>query len=162
LNPCPCGFRNDPRRECHCTLPQIEKYMAKISGPLLDRIDIHIEVPAVPYKELSAERSGTSSGVMRESVVAAREIQTRRFTGSRTRYNAHMSSRQIRQYCKLNDECQESLKTSVNDLGLSARAHDKVLRVARTIADLDRSDTIQLQHLNEAINYRMLDRQMWT
>jgi magnesium chelatase family protein len=99
---------------------------------------------------------------MRESVVAAREIQTRRFTGSRTRYNAHMSSRQIRQYCKLNDECQESLKTSVNDLGLSARAHDKVLRVARTIADLDRSDTIQLQHLNEAINYRMLDRQMWT
>jgi magnesium chelatase family protein len=162
LNPCPCGFKNDPRRECHCTLPQVERYMAKISGPLLDRIDIHIEVPAVPFQELSAERSGTSSGVMREDVVAAREIQARRFTGSRTRYNAHMSSRQIRQFCKLNAECQESLKTSVNDLGLSARAHDKVLRVARTIADLDKSDSIQLQHLNEAINYRMLDRQMWT
>jgi magnesium chelatase family protein len=162
LNPCPCGFKNDPRRECHCTVPQIEKYMAKISGPLLDRIDIHIEVPAVPFKELSAERSGTSSGQMREQVVAAREFQTRRFTGSRTRYNGHMSSRQIRQFCKLNDACQESLRTSVNDLGLSARAHDKVLRVARTIADLDRSDTIQLPHLNEAINYRMLDRQMWT
>jgi magnesium chelatase family protein len=162
LNPCPCGFRNDPRRECHCSIPQIEKYMAKISGPLLDRIDIHIEVPAVPFKELSAERAGTSSGGMRESVVAARELQTRRFTGSRTRYNAHMSSRQIRQFCKLNDACQEALKSSVNDLGLSARAHDKVLRVARTIADLDRSDAIELPHLNEAINYRMLDRQMWT
>jgi magnesium chelatase family protein len=162
LNPCPCGFKNDPRRDCHCTVPQIEKYMAKISGPLLDRIDIHIEVPAVPFKELSAERSGTSSGQMREHVIAARELQTRRFTGSRTRYNGHMSSRQIRQFCKLNDACQESLRTSVNDLGLSARAHDKVLRVARTIADLERSDTIQLPHLNEAINYRMLDRQMWT
>jgi magnesium chelatase family protein len=162
LNPCPCGFKNDPRRECHCTVPQIEKYMAKISGPLLDRIDIHIEVPAVPFKELSADRAGTSSGQMREQVVAAREHQTRRFIGSRARYNGHMSSRQIRQFCKLNDECQESLRTSVNDLGLSARAHDKVLRVARTIADLDRSDTIQLSHLNEAINYRMLDRQMWT
>lgn len=162
LNPCPCGFRNDPRRDCHCTIPQVEKYMAKISGPLLDRIDMHIEVPAVPFQELSAERSGTSSSVMRESVVVAREVQARRFTGSRTRYNAHMSSRQIRQFCRLDGPCQEALKTSVNDLGLSARAHDKVLRVARTIADLDKSDTIQLQHLNEAINYRMLDRQMWT
>jgi magnesium chelatase family protein len=162
LNPCPCGFKNDPRRECHCTVPQIERYMAKISGPLLDRIDIHIEVPAVPFKELSAERAGTSSGVMREAVVAARELQARRFTGSRSRYNGHMSSRQIRQFCKLNDECQESLRTSVNEMGLSARAHDKVLRVARTIADLDKSDSIQLHHLNEAINYRMLDRQMWT
>ncbi len=162
LNPCPCGFRNDPRRDCHCTIPQIEKYMAKISGPLLDRIDMHIEVPAVPFQELSAERSGTTSSVMREAVMIAREVQVRRFTGSRTRYNAHMSSRQIRQFCRLDGPCQETLKTSVNDLGLSARAHDKVLRVARTIADLDKSETIQLPHLNEAINYRMLDRQMWT
>jgi magnesium chelatase family protein len=162
LNPCPCGFRNDPRRDCHCTVPQIEKYMAKISGPLLDRIDIHIEVPAVPFKELSAERSGTSSSQMREQVMAARELQCRRFTGSRTRTNAHMASRQIRQFCRLNEDCQEALRSSVNDLGLSARAHDKVLRVARTIADMDRSDAIQLPHLNEAINYRMLDRQMWT
>jgi magnesium chelatase family protein len=162
LNPCPCGFRNDPRRECHCTVPQVEKYMAKISGPLLDRIDIHIEVPAVPFKELSADRAGTSSSQMRELVVGAREIQARRFTGSKARYNGHMSSRQIRQFCRLNDECQEALRTSVNDLGLSARAHDKVLRVARTIADLDKSENIQLPHLHEAINYRMLDRQMWT
>lgn len=162
LNPCPCGFRNDPRRECHCTIPQIERYMAKISGPLLDRIDLHIEVPAVPYKELSAERAGTTSGQMRESVIAARQVQTRRFTGSRTRTNAHMSSRQIRQYCKLTEDCQEALKNSVNDLGLSARAHDKVLRVSRTIADLAGSPEIQLPHIQEAINYRMLDRQMWT
>ncbi|MDX1945570.1 MAG: YifB family Mg chelatase-like AAA ATPase [Pirellulaceae bacterium] len=162
LNPCPCGFRNDPRRECHCTIPQIEKYMAKISGPLLDRIDIHIEVPAVPYKELSAERAGTTSATMRAEVVAARQAQAGRFAGSRTRYNGQMSSRQIRQFCKLSESCQELLRASVNDLGLSARAHDKVLRVARTIADLDKSESIQESHLNEAINYRMLDRQMWT
>jgi magnesium chelatase family protein len=162
LNPCPCGYRNDPRRECHCTIPQIERYMAKISGPLLDRIDIHIEVPAVPYKELSDDRAGTSTSQMREYVVQAREIQAQRFANSRTRYNGQMTSRQIRQFCRLSDDCQEMLRASVNDLGLSARAHDKVLRVSRTIADLDKSEHIQQQHLSEAINYRMLDRQMWT
>src|SRR3954464_2777781 len=162
LNPCPCGYRNDPRRECHCTVPQIERYMAKISGPLLDRIDLHIEVPAVPFKELSDDRAGTSSASMREQVVAARAIQTESFANSRTRYNGQMTSRQIRQFCRLTDDCQETLRNSVNDLGLSARAHDKVLRVSRTIADLDNSEHIQASHLNEAINYRMLDRQMWT
>jgi magnesium chelatase family protein len=162
LNPCPCGYRNDPRRDCHCSTPQIEKYMSKISGPLLDRIDIHIEVPAVPFKELSAERGGTSSQDMRDLVVAARAIQSQRFTGSRTRYNAQMSSRQIRTFCKLTEDCQNLLRDSVNNLGLSARAHDKVLRVARTIADLDNSESITANHINEAINYRMLDRQMWT
>ncbi len=162
LNPCPCGYRNDPRRDCHCSTPQIEKYMSKISGPLLDRIDIHIEVPAVPFKELSAERGGTSSEDMRGLVVAARAIQAQRFAGSRTRYNAQMSSRQIRNFCKLTEECQNLLRDSVNNLGLSARAHDKVLRVARTIADLDNSESITAGHINEAINYRMLDRQMWT
>ena len=162
LNPCPCGYRNDPRRDCHCTVPVIERYMAKISGPLLDRIDIHIEVPAVPFKELSADRGGTSSTEMREQVLAAREIQARRFATSRVRYNAQMSSRQIRQFCKLSDECQNLLKDSVNEMGLSARAHDKILRVARTIADMDLSEQIAARHINEAINYRMLDRQMWT
>ncbi len=162
LNPCPCGYRNDPRRDCHCTVPQIERYMGKISGPLLDRIDLHLEVPAVPFKELSAERGGTSSEEMRRQVVAARAKQTERFAGSRTRYNAQMSSRQIRVFCKLSEECQSLLKESVNNLGLSARAHDKVLRVARTIADLDNSPEITAPHINEAINYRMLDRQMWT
>lgn len=162
LNPCPCGYRNDPRRQCHCTVPQIERYMGKISGPLLDRIDIHIEVPAVAFKELSSDRSGTSSTEMRELVVLARRAQAERFHGSRVRYNAQMSSRQIRTFCKLNDACQELLKASVNDLGLSARAHDKVLRVARTIADLDQSTNIEIPHIQEAINYRMLDRQIWT
>jgi magnesium chelatase family protein len=162
LNPCPCGYRNDPRRACQCTIPQNEKYLAKISGPLLDRIDIHIEVPAVPFKELSTERSGTTSAQMREQVEGARAIQRARFVKSRTRSNANMSTREIRVHCKLNDECFNLLKASVNEMGLSARAHDKVLRVARTIADLEASETILPAHVNEAVNYRMLDRTMWT
>ncbi|MCO6459270.1 MAG: YifB family Mg chelatase-like AAA ATPase [Pirellulaceae bacterium] len=162
LNPCPCGYRTDPRRDCHCTPPQIEKYMAKISGPLLDRIDIHIEVPAVPFQELSAERQGTSSEQMRELVLRARLRQQQRFHGTRTRHNAQMSSRQIRRYCRPDAESIELLKASVNELGLSARAHDKILRLARTIADLDDSDEICASHVQEAINYRMLDRQIWT
>lgn len=161
LNPCPCGYRNDPRRACNCTVPQIEKYLAKISGPLLDRIDIHIEVPAVPFKELSSGASGTSSQQMREQVEIARVVQQNRFAKSRTRYNANMSTREIRQHCKLDDDCFNLLKASVNELGLSARAHDKVLRVARTIADLDNSPQIQPSHISEAVNYRMLDRQFW-
>lgn len=162
LNPCPCGYRSDPRRDCHCTIPQIERYMAKISGPLLDRIDIHIEVPSVPFKELSADSVGTSSGDMRHQVGEARQRQVARFARSPTRYNAKMSSRQIRHFCRLNDACLELLKASVNEMGLSARAHDKILRVACTIADLEGSDAIQAPHINEAINYRMLDRNLWT
>lgn len=162
LNPCPCGYRSDPRRACQCTPPQIEKYMGKISGPLLDRIDMHIEVPAVAYKELSSERGGTSSAQMREDVVKARATQSSRFGSGRVRYNAQMSTRQIRQFCKLDDACQEMLRASVNDMGLSARAHDKVLRVARTIADMEGSEQICQHHLQEAVNYRLLDRQMWT
>jgi magnesium chelatase family protein len=161
LNPCPCGYRNDPRRACNCTGPQIEKYLAKISGPLLDRIDIHIEVPAVPFKELSSERGGTSSQSMREQVETARARQRQRFLKSRTRYNANMSTREIRQHCKLDESCFNLLKSSVNELGLSARAHDKVLRVARTIADLDGSESVLSPHISEAVNYRMLDRQFW-
>lgn len=162
LNPCPCGYRGDSRRQCHCTVPQIERYMSKISGPLLDRIDIHIEVPAVPFRELSGGTPGTSSGQMREQVVAARVIQAERFRGSRTRYNGDMSHRQTRQFCKLDAEGQNILRAAMSELGLSARAHDKVLRVARTIADLDRSTDVRPSHLNEAINYRMLDRGLWT
>lgn len=162
LNPCPCGYRNDPRRECHCTIPQIERYMAKISGPLLDRIDIHIEVPAVPFRELSAGTPGTSSTQMREQVSAARAAQQTRFAGTRTRLNGQMSHRQIRSHCQLDEAGQNLLRATMTELGLSARAHDKILRVARTIADLDGSERIGQMHLNEAINYRMLDRQMWT
>ena len=162
LNPCPCGYRSDPRRACNCTPPQIEKYMSKISGPLLDRIDIHIEVPAAEYKELASTTPGTSSQSMREQVVAARQIQGRRFADLKTRYNGQMSSRQIREFCRLDAQGSELLKNSVNEMGLSARAHDKVLRVARTIADLDAADNIRYEHILEAINFRMLDRDIWS
>ena len=162
LNPCPCGYRGDSRRSCHCTPPQIERYMSKISGPLLDRIDIHIEVPAVPFRELSGGTPGTSSAEMREQVVIARRSQAARFQGVATRHNADMTHRQTRQFCRLDAEGRNLLKASLTELGLSARAHDKILRTARTIADLDSSETIQPTHLNEAINYRMLDRDFWT
>jgi magnesium chelatase family protein len=162
LNPCPCGYRNDPRRECHCTIPQIERYMAKISGPLLDRIDLHIEVPAVPFKELSGPRDGTTSAMMRERVMAAQRLQQSRFAESKTRQNAQMTTREIRQHCRLTDAGMNHLRSSIQELGLSARAHDKVLRVARTIADLDGSDPIMPEHVNEAVNYRLLDRQFWS
>ena len=135
--------------------------MGKISGPLLDRIDIHVEVPAAEFKELSASAPGTSSEKIREEVLAARKAQAERFAGTKILYNAQMSSQQIRKYCKLTDEGMNLLKVSVNELGLSARAHDKVLRLSRTIADIDCSDNIQYHHLSEAINYRMLDRDAW-
>ena len=128
----------------------------------LDRIDIHIEVPAVPFRELSATTPGTSSAQMRESVVGARAIQTRRFAGSPTRHNGQMTHRQIRAFCKLDDAGTNLLRGTMTELGLSARAHDKILRLARTIADLDTSDSIGPAHISEAINYRMLDRQLWS
>ena len=162
FNPCPCGYRGDSRRNCHCTPPQIDRYMSKISGPLLDRIDIHIEVPAVSFHELSGSAVGTSSTQMHEAVGGARRIQTDRFDGSATRHNADMTHRQTRQFCRLDKEGWNLLKTSMTELGLSARAHDKVLRLARTIADLDATGAIQPMHLSEAINYRMLDRDFWT
>jgi magnesium chelatase family protein len=161
FNPCPCGYRGDPRRECQCSTPQVDRYMGKISGPLLDRIDIHLEVPAVPFRELSATRAGTSSSQMREAVSAARVIQADRFADLHTRCNARMTSRQIREFCPLQAAAAELLRAAVADLGLSARAHDKVLRVARTIADLDGSERIDCAHLSEAINYRVLDRGLW-
>jgi magnesium chelatase family protein len=162
LNPCPCGYRTDPRRSCNCSPPQIERYMSRISGPLLDRIDIHIEVPAVPFNELSNGPPGTSSAEIRTHVQAAREKQIRRFEKSSTRTNAQMSSRQIRQFCTLGKPEVELMRIAVNEMGLSARAHDKILRVARTIADLDDSDGIQSHHVQEAINYRMLDRDIFS
>ncbi|MBM4023661.1 MAG: YifB family Mg chelatase-like AAA ATPase, partial [Planctomycetes bacterium] len=133
LNPCPCGYRGDPRRQCQCTAPHVEKYMGKISGPLLDRIDIHLEVPAVPFRELASKRSGTSSGQLREAVLAARLRQAERFGACGTHSNARMTSRQIREHCRLDQPAAELLRAAVADLGLSARAHDKVLRVARTV-----------------------------
>jgi magnesium chelatase family protein len=162
LNPCPCGYRGDPRRECQCTPPQIDKYMGKVSGPLVDRIDIHLEVPAVPFRELAASRPGTSTAEMRAAVEAARRRQATRFAGAATRCNARMTSRQIRELCRLEPAAAELLRAAVSDLGLSARAHDKVLRVARTVADLDEAESIGCAHVSEAINYRLLDRGLWT
>ena len=129
---------------------------------MLDRIDIHIEVPSVAFKELSGGSSGTSSAEMRAQVADSRRLQTARFQGGKIRHNAHMAHRQVRQFCKLDDECQNLLKAAMSEMGLSARAHDKILRVARTIADLDQSENIKPMHMNEAINYRMLDRNFWT
>ena len=136
--------------------------MAKISGPLLDRIDIHIEVPAVDFKELSSKKTGSPSSGMREEVVEARQIQNERLINSRINCNAQMNSRQVRQFCELDKAGQTLLRDSVNEMGLSARAHDKVLRLSRTIADLDQSPAIAPHHIQEAVNYRMLDRDFWT
>ena len=162
LNPCPCGYRTDPRRSCNCTPPQIERYMSRISGPLLDRIDIHIEVPAVPFNELTGGPPGTSSAEIRAQVEIARVIQAKRFEKSATNTNAHMSSRELRKHCILGKVEHELMRIAVTEMGLSARAHDKILRVARTIADLESVETIQAHHVQEAINYRMLDRDIFS
>ena len=161
-NPCPCGYRSDPRRSCNCTPPQIEKYMSRISGPLLDRIDIHLEVPAVPFDELADNTSqGTSSAAMRKDVVRARDQQATRFHDQPTLYNAQMTSRQVRSHCQIDRVCRQMLRHCVEELGLSARAHDKILRVARTIADVADDQQISEMHLAEAISYRSLDRDLW-
>jgi magnesium chelatase family protein len=163
MNPCPCGFFGDPTRECHCTPPQIQRYVAKISGPLLDRIDIHIEVPAVKYKELRAPADTESSSAVRERVEKARRVQQERFAAEKGLYaNAQMPARMIRKYCAISEEGEKLLETAVTRLGLSARAHDRILKVSRTIADLDDSTDIQPNHLSEAIQYRTLDRTYWT
>jgi len=140
---------------------QIERYMGRISGPLLDRIDLHIEVPAVPYQELAATADGTSSAVMRQQVHRAREIQRQRFGADSRRVNSRMNSKQLRKHCVLDEAARKLLEQAMEDLGLSARAHDRILRMARTIADLDDAADIKESHLSEAINYRSLDRKLW-
>jgi magnesium chelatase family protein len=160
MNPCPCGYFTDPRKPCKCTPPQIDKYLARISGPLVDRIDIHIEVPAVPFTELRSERDGTDSAGMRKQVVEARERQRARYGADSTIINARLSTRLLRKHCKLDSAGEAILKQAMLELGLSARAHDKVLRVARTIADLTGSESLQPEHVSEAIHYRRLDRQL--
>jgi magnesium chelatase family protein len=135
--------------------------MSRISGPLLDRVDIHIEVPAVPFEELAHGTAGTSSAMMRDQVMAARNLQNQRFASSKTLTNAQMSSRELRQTCPLGKIQMQRMRTAVSELGLSARAHDKVIRVARTIADLENSPKIEPHHIEEAIQYRMLDRDIF-
>src|SRR5262249_22491309 len=143
MNPCPCGFLGDARHACKCNPLQIERYMGRISGPLLDRIDLHIEVPAVPFQELAATADGTSSNAMRQQVMKARDVQRRRFGVESSRLNCRMTSRMLRKYCTLDDEGRKLLQNAMDALGLSARAHDRILRVARTIADMEGSAAIQ-------------------
>ncbi len=162
MNPCPCGYYTDPNNECTCTTIQIQRYMAKISGPLLDRIDIHIEVPAVKYKELASKELGESSANIRERVERARQRQTDRFRDKKGIYcNADMGSKEIREYCKIDVAGEELLKMAITKLGLSARAYDRILKVARTIADLGASESIRPEHISEGIQYRSLDRNLW-
>jgi len=161
MNPCPCGFFNDPSRDCTCTPPMIQRYVSKISGPLLDRIDIHIDMPAVKYQELRQDTGGESSEVIRERVVKARQRQLRRFQGEKIYCNAQMSPRQLRKYCNISVDCERLLESAMTRLGLSARAHDRILKVSLTIADLEGAESIGTTHISEAIQYRSLDRNYW-
>ncbi|MFZ1730931.1 MAG: YifB family Mg chelatase-like AAA ATPase [Bacteroidota bacterium] len=161
MNPCPCGNNGNPRHACTCTEQQVQKYMGRISGPLLDRIDIHVECPQVKYQELASDRRGESSERVRARVVAARERQLARFASRRGLHcNAMMGTRDIGQYCKIDDHCRDLLRSASQALGFSARAYDRILKVARTIADLGASDRILPEHVSEAIQYRDLDRRV--
>ena len=174
MNPCPCGYFNDPSRDCMCTPPMIQRYVSKVSGPLLDRIDIHIEVPAVQYKELRSGTASEGSAEIRARVLAARERQHQRFLEHPTRVattkrpagravfaNAQMTTQQIRTFCELASDAERLLERAMQQQGLSARAHDRILKVARTIADLEAAPTIAVKHIAEAIQYRTLDRSYW-
>ena len=162
MNPCPCGNYGNPNQECTCTSQQIQKYMSKISGPLLDRIDIHIQVQAVKYKELSSKVIAESSHDIRQRVLAARHNQHERFKNSKNLYcNADMMSKEIREFCEIDQASEELLKMAITKLGLSARAYDRILKVSRTIADLAGEAKINSAHISEAIQYRSLDRTMW-
>ncbi|MGH7830732.1 MAG: YifB family Mg chelatase-like AAA ATPase, partial [Candidatus Binatia bacterium] len=160
MNPCPCGFFSDPQKECNCTSLQIQRYRSKISGPLLDRIDIQIEVPALRYQELASRDSGEPSSSIRQRVNRARAIQLRRFEKKRFFANAQMGTKDIKSHCVVKEGGEKLLEVAINKLGLSARAYTRVLKVARTIADLEGSDEIQTGHISEAIQYRSLDRRL--
>lgn len=160
MNPCPCGYFTDPKKECHCTPPQIQHYLSKISGPLLDRIDIHLEVPSLRYKELSQKSCGESSQTIRDRVNRARAIQKERYKNSGIFCNAHLDSKGIESFCQIDKPAQELLKLAILELGLSARGYDKILKIAKTIADLSGSELIQAEHISEGINYRSLDRNL--
>lgn len=158
MNPCPCGYFSDPKHECRCTYQQIRKYRSKISGPLMDRIDIHVEVPAVPYKDLSGEAWAESSKDIMKRVLASRLIQSKRFNRTKIFCNAQMNSRHIKKHCKIDGVSCNLLEAAIDKFGLSARAYNRILKIARTIADLAKEKDIQIDHISEAIQYRSLDR----
>ncbi len=159
MNPCPCGYSTDPQRPCHCSAQQLQRYAGRISGPLLDRIDIHIEVPPVHYADLASDAAAEPSAAVRARVNAARQRQRARFAGTGMPHNAAMGVRNIRQYCELDAAGERLLEQAMHRFGLSARAHDRIRKVARTIADLASADDIGIEHLSEAVQYRTLDRQ---
>jgi magnesium chelatase family protein len=161
MNPCPCGYYGDPRRECRCGTNNVQKYRQRISGPLLDRIDLHVEVPAVRYEELSSKAPGEPSEAIRARVETARQIQQTRFGKTKVRCNARMSTRQMKEHCQLDESSQELLRVAISDLNFSARAYDRILKVARTIADLAGREEIEAEDVSEAIQYRTLDRNLW-
>jgi magnesium chelatase family protein len=161
MNPCPCGFLGDPKRECTCTYLQIQRYRSKISGPLLDRIDIHMDVPPVPFKALAINDGGRSSAEVLGRVKTARATQSSRFQRTKIHTNANMTSRQIRKFCQLDWDSNELLERAMDRFGLSARAHSRVLKIARTIADLEGVQDIRASHVAEAIQYRSLDRRLY-
>ena len=162
MNPCPCGFNNDPRRNCQCPQTTIDKYVSRISGPMLDRIDLQIEVPAVPISQLAGKETGITSEEIRAKVTLARKAQATRFRGTHTDYNSQMSASQVREFCETTRTARHAFQSAVETMGFSARAHDIILRLARTIADLDGTNIIQDKHIHEAVNYRLLDRQYWS
>ena len=162
MNPCPCGYFGDPSHECNCSSSEIQRYMSRISGPLMDRIDIHITVPSVNFKDLSSDTCGEKSAIIRARVNSARQRQNERFSDEKHIFcNAHMESMDIRKYCPIDEKSQSLLATAINRQGLSARAYDRILKVARTIADLADTQEIDMGHVAEAIHYRTLDRQLW-
>jgi magnesium chelatase family protein len=162
MNPCPCGFFNHPEKDCTCPAGTVQKYLNKISGPLLDRIDLHVEVTPVAFSELSNVKNGETSLQIRERVIKAREIQTQRYKDFEGTYaNAQMSSKQLREICGIDKVGEALLKRAMERLNLSARAYDRILKVSRTIADLSASENIKPEHLAEAIQYRSLDREGW-
>jgi magnesium chelatase family protein len=161
MNPCNCGYYGDSTRECTCSAGQIQKYLNKVSGPMLDRFDMHIEVSAVKYDELSQKSGGESSEEIRKRVENARKIQLERYKGLNVYCNAQLSAALTEKFCVLDDECKNLLKSAFESLGLSARAHNRILKLARTIADLEESENIQFAHLAEAIQYRSLDKKFW-
>ena len=160
MNPCPCGYYSDPNNECTCTIPQIQRYRSKISGPLMDRIDIHAEVPAVKYRDLASRDSGEPSREIKRRVDQARNVQLGRFKGIKIYCNAQMTNRHIKKYCQIDEASQKLLEVAIDKFGLSARAYTRILKVARTIADLEGQENIQPAHLSEAIQYRTLDRNL--
>ncbi len=161
MNPCPCGYFGHPTRECSCTINKVVNYLNKVSGPLLDRLDLHIEVAPVEFKHLSNGQKTESSASIKERVNMARKIQTKRYEGTNIRCNANLTPHLLREYCKVSEQGMTALKNAFEKMGMSARGYDRILKVARTIADLDQSENIELSHISEALQYRSLDRKYW-